>query len=41
MATTAQIRFTPFDEYLVLESSSEVKHEWIDGLIYAMSRGTG
>ncbi len=40
MATTAQIRFTPFDEYLVLESSSETKHEWINGLIYAMSRGT-
>ena len=40
MATTAQIKFTPFDEYLVLESSSETKHEWIDGLTYAMSRGT-
>lgn len=35
---TAQI--TPFDEYLVLESSGEIKHEWINGLIYAMSRGT-
>lgn len=40
MATTAQIRFIPFDEYLVLEASSELKHEWINGLIYALSRGT-
>lgn len=40
MSTAADILFTPFDEYLALESSSEVKHEWIDGLIYAMSRGT-
>jgi Uma2 family endonuclease len=40
MAIAAQIRFTPFDEYLSLESSSETKHEWINGLIYAMSRGT-
>lgn len=29
-----------FDEYLVLEAASDTKHEWIDGLIYAMSRGT-
>jgi Uma2 family endonuclease len=40
MATAAQILFTPFDEYLALEADSDVKHEWINGLIYAMSRGT-
>lgn len=40
MPTPAQILFTPFDEYLALESNSDIKHEWIDGLIYAMSRGT-
>ncbi len=40
MSTVAQILFTPFDEYLALEASSETKHEWINGLIYAMSRGT-
>jgi Uma2 family endonuclease len=40
MHTPARILFTPFDEYLALESSSDVKHEWINGLIYAMSRGT-
>jgi hypothetical protein len=30
----------PFDEYLALEAGGDTKHEWIDGLIYAMSRGT-
>jgi Uma2 family endonuclease len=40
MATPAQILFTPFDQYLELESASDTKHEWINGLIYAMSRGT-
>jgi len=40
MSTVAQILFTPFDEYLSLEASSDIKHEWINGLIYAMSRGT-
>jgi len=40
MTTAASLLFTPYDEYLALESSSEVKHEWINGLVYAMSRGT-
>jgi Uma2 family endonuclease len=40
MPSPAQILYTPFDEYLALEASSDVKHEWINGLIYAMSRGT-
>ena len=40
MPTAAQILYTPFDEYLALESSSDTKHDWINGLIYAMSRGT-
>lgn len=40
MTTAAELLFTPFDEYLALESRSEVKHEWINGLVYAMSRGT-
>ena len=30
----------PFEDYLVLESTSDTKHEWINGLVYAMSRGT-
>jgi Uma2 family endonuclease len=40
MATPAKIIFIPFDEYLELESRSDAKHEWINGLVYAMSRGT-
>lgn len=33
MSIAAQIRFTPFDEYLALESSSDVKHEYADASI--------
>jgi Uma2 family endonuclease len=40
MTTAAQLLFTPFDAFLELESRSDVKHEWIGGLVYAMSRGT-
>jgi hypothetical protein len=27
-------------DYLELEEKSDVKHEWFDGAVYAMSRGT-
>jgi Uma2 family endonuclease len=40
MSNAAHLLFTRFDEYLVGESASETKHEWIRGLVYAMSRGT-
>ncbi|MBX3207829.1 MAG: Uma2 family endonuclease [Labilithrix sp.] len=40
MTTAAELLFTPYDEYLALESTSDAKHEWINGLVYAMSRGT-
>jgi len=40
MTTAAELLFVPFDAYLALESTSEQKHEWINGLVYAMSRGT-
>jgi hypothetical protein len=40
MTTAAHLIFTRFDEYLKLESGSEYKHEWINGHVYAMSRGT-
>lgn len=29
-----------YEEYLQLEAKSDVKHEWCDGVVYAMSRGT-
>lgn len=38
--TAASPFYTPFEEYLVAEAASEVKHEWCDGVVYAMSRGT-
>ena len=40
MTTAPAFPFTPYDAYLALEASSDVKHEWIHGLVYAMSRGT-
>jgi Uma2 family endonuclease len=40
MTTADGLLFTPFAEYLALEAASETKHEWINGLVYAMSRGT-
>ena len=40
MTIAAELLFTPYDEYLALESVGDVKHEWINGLVYAMSRGT-
>lgn len=31
---------TSFEDYLVGEAAGDVKHEWCDGVVYAMSRGT-
>ena len=30
----------PYEDYLVLEAKSDIKHEWCDGVVYAMSGGT-
>lgn len=38
--TAASPFYKPFEEYLVAEAKSEDKHEWCDGVVYAMSRGT-
>jgi len=32
--------YVTFADYLEAEQSSDVKHEWFDGSVYAMSRGT-
>jgi len=32
--------YVPYDEFLRSEASSDHKHEWVDGVVYAMSRGT-
>ena len=29
-----------YEDYLAAEETSELKHEWLDGMIFAMSRGT-
>lgn len=39
--TAASPSHTSFEDYLVREAASDdVKHEWCDGVVYAMSRGT-
>jgi Uma2 family endonuclease len=38
--TVAAPSCTSFEDYLVTEASSDIKHEWCDGVVYAMSRGT-
>ena len=38
--TAASPFSTTFEDYLVAEAMSEVKHEWCNGVVYAMSRGT-
>src|SRR5262245_16987630 len=40
MADPIPKRFVTFAEYLEAEANSETKHEWFNGSIYAMSRGT-
>lgn len=32
--------YVPFAEYLEAEQRSDIKHEWFNGSVYAMSRGT-
>ena len=42
-ATTEQAseaREVSYAEYLAREERSETKHEWVDGVVYAMSGGT-
>jgi len=39
MIASSQLPLTP-DEYLQLEADSPVKHEYIDGEVYAMARTT-
>ena len=40
MATHPSAPYVPYEEYLASEEGSDVKHEWLDGIVYAMSRGT-
>src|SRR4249920_1407951 len=36
----SELALVPYEAYLMMESTSETKHEWINGFVYAMSRGT-
>jgi Uma2 family endonuclease len=38
--TAASPHRVSYEEYLALEDESDVKHEWCDGVVYAMSRGS-
>ena len=36
----SEAREVSYAEYLAMEERSETKHEWVDGVVYAMSGGT-
>lgn len=40
MSNAAPLPSTTYEEYLALEATAELKHEWLDGVVYAMSGGT-
>lgn len=41
MIAAARTReYVPYDAFLHDESAGDEKHEWVDGVVYAMSRGT-
>jgi Uma2 family endonuclease len=40
MGNAASPLHVPYEDYLALEASGDAKHEWSDGVVYAMSRGT-
>ena len=40
MSRAATEPYMSFEAYLAAEQDSEAKHEWLDGVVYDMSRGT-
>jgi hypothetical protein len=40
MTAARASRPVPYDEFLIMEKASEDRHEWVDGAVYAMSRGS-
>ncbi|WP_394822578.1 Uma2 family endonuclease [Pendulispora albinea] len=40
MVAARSPHFVPYEEFLAMEEASEGRHEWVDGVVYAMSRGT-
>ena len=40
MSAAQSSRYIPYDEFLRMEAASDDRHEWVAGVVYAMSRGT-
>jgi Uma2 family endonuclease len=40
MAAAQSPERVPYDVFLVMEKGSDDRHEWVNGVVYAMSRGT-
>jgi Uma2 family endonuclease len=40
MSAARTKEYVPYDEFLRTESASDGRHEWVDGVVYAMSRGS-
>jgi len=40
MTAARSPRPVPYDEFLVMEKASDDRHEWVDGVVYGMSRGS-
>lgn len=40
MGAARSPHYVPYDEFLRIESASDERHEWVNGVVYAMSRGT-
>ncbi len=40
MSSASSVPYASFEAYLEAEDKSDTRHEWLDGRVYAMSRGT-
>lgn len=40
MTAANPVEYVPYDAFLRSEAAGEARHEWVDGVIYAMSRGS-
>ncbi|HWL89295.1 MAG TPA: Uma2 family endonuclease [Polyangiaceae bacterium] len=40
MSAAQSPRYVPYDAFLRMEKVTDNRHEWVDGIVYAMSRGT-
>ena len=40
MSTASPSAYVPFEDFLEAEAKSDTRHEWFDGVVYDVSRGT-